>query len=208
MPGFPASRGSGGAPSRAKQADVVMLFYLLPRKDLREIFHRLGYTWDDDTVRKTVEYYAARTSHGSTLSKVVHASVMDRFDRDTAWGLFREALRSDVADVQGGTTPEGVHLGAMSGTVDIVLRHHAGIDTTGEVLGIHPRLPARLKGLRLRLRHRGHWYRLTIDGDRFRLDVEEDAPGPVKIAILGERPTLAPGDHYECSLGAAGVLGT
>jgi len=187
---------------------VVMLFYLLPPKDLREIFHRLGYPWDDDTVQKTVEYYGARTSHGSTLSKVVHASVMDRFDRDTAWELFREALRSDVADVQGGTTPEGVHLGAMSGTVDIVLRRYAGIDTTGEVLGIHPRLPAQLRGLRLRLCHRAHWYELSIDGDHFRLDVDQDAPGPVKVNVLGERPTLEPGDHYECSLGAAGVLKT
>jgi trehalose/maltose hydrolase-like predicted phosphorylase len=37
-----------------------------------------------------------------------------------SWNLFREALESDICDIQGGTTHEGIHLGAMAGTVDIV----------------------------------------------------------------------------------------
>jgi alpha,alpha-trehalase len=188
----------------SKQADVLMLFYLLPPKELRRIFEHLGYPWDDDTERKNVEYYKERTSHGSTLSKVVHASVMDWLDRTAAWDLFREALESDVADVQGGTTPEGIHLGAMAGTVDIVLRHYAGIDTTGEMIGFHPRLPEHLRGMRLRLRHRGHWYEVRIQGDRFRLDIDKDGEMPVKINIMGETPELKPGSRYECALTPAG----
>ena len=64
----------------------------------------------------------------------MHASVLDRIDRSRAWDMFCAALESDITDVQGGTTPEGIHLGAMAGTVDIVLRHYAGIDTTSEVV--------------------------------------------------------------------------
>src|SRR5690606_4427292 len=104
---------------------VLMLFYLLPPDQLARIFAQLGYAFDEDLIRRNVAYYMARTSHGSTLSRVLHASVLDRIDRDRAWSLFCEALRSDVEDVQGGTTQEGIHLGAMAGTVDIVLRHYA-----------------------------------------------------------------------------------
>jgi alpha,alpha-trehalase len=33
--------------------------------------------------------------------------------------MSNEALDSDLADMQRGTTPEGIHLGAMAGTVDL-----------------------------------------------------------------------------------------
>ena len=90
-------KAEGDSPDRyklSKQADVLMLFYLLPPKDLIRIFERLGYRFSLETERKTVEYYLPRTSHGSTLSKVVHASVIDRIDRQAAWTLFQEALQA------------------------------------------------------------------------------------------------------------------
>ena len=39
---------------------------------------------------------------------------------------FAEALQSDVSDIQQGTTAEGVHLGAMAGTVDLVSAYPQG----------------------------------------------------------------------------------
>lgn len=184
----------------SKQADVLMLFYLLPPKELRRIFMQLGYEFDDNLVRRNIEYYMARTSHGSTLSKVVHASVLDRVDRTAAWEMFRAALASDVTDVQGGTTPEGIHLGAMAGTLDIVLRHYGGIDTTGETIAFYPRLPAALHGLHLRLRHRDRWYELDIDDQKFTLTVDADGPGPVAVNIEGEVHELVPGTTHEFPL--------
>jgi trehalose/maltose hydrolase-like predicted phosphorylase len=195
-------KAAGESPDRykaSKQPDVLMLV-LLPPKDLRRIFERLGYPFDDQTARKTLRYYLDRTSHGSTLSKVVYASVMDRTDRTAAWRLFCEALQSDVADIQGGTTAEGIHLGAMAGTVDIVLSHYAGIDTAGPVIAFHPRLPEALTGLELSVRHRGRWFDVTIKGDRFRLDVEPDGDEPVLVNVMGVTPALSPGGHYECIL--------
>lgn len=184
----------------SKQADVLMLFYLLPPKELRRLFRQLGYPFDDDTVRRNVAYYMQRTSHGSTLSKVVHASVLDRVDRSKSWEMFCAGLRSDIDDLQGGTTPEGIHLGAMAGTVDIVLRHYAGIDTTGETIGFYPRLPPALGGLRLRLRHRAQWYDLQIDRKRFVLTLDADGRGPVTVKVQGRRLRLAPGDTREFRL--------
>ena len=88
----------------------------------------------------------ARTSHGSTLSKVVHAWVLVRSDRERAWELFTEALASDLLDLQGGTTPEGVHLGAMAGTVDLVQRAFTGWRPGTRCSGSTPGFPRSCSG--------------------------------------------------------------
>ncbi len=170
----------------SKQADVLMLFYLLPPKELHRIFEQLGYEFSDETIRKNVDYYLKRTSHGSTLSHVVHASVLDRIDRTAAWQLFCEALESDISDTQDGTTPEGIHLGAMAGTVDIVLRHYAGIDTSESVIAFHPRLPEQLSSFYTRLIHHGQWYELEIGQNSFQLTVDEGPEETVKVNVNGE----------------------
>ena len=106
----------------SKQADVLMLFYLFSSEEIGELFERLGYPFEYETIPRNVAYYAARSSHGSTLCRVVYAWVLARSDRQRAMDFFAEALQSDVSDVQQGTTAEGVHLGAMAGTVDLVQR--------------------------------------------------------------------------------------
>ena len=50
----------------SKQADVLMLFYLLSAEELSEIFEKLDYPFAYDTIPKNIDYYMARTSHGST----------------------------------------------------------------------------------------------------------------------------------------------
>jgi alpha,alpha-trehalase len=48
-------------------------------------------------------------------------------------------LGSDVADVQGGTTAEGIHLGAMAGTVDMIQRGYTGLEVRANALRLNPR---------------------------------------------------------------------
>ncbi|HSJ97704.1 MAG TPA: beta-phosphoglucomutase family hydrolase, partial [Myxococcota bacterium] len=103
----------------SKQPDVLMLFYLFSAESLAQLFERLGYPFGYDTIPRNVAYYDRRSSHGSTLSRVVHAWVLARSDRPRAMRFFSEALQSDVSDIQQGTTAEGVHLGAMAGTIDL-----------------------------------------------------------------------------------------
>ena len=81
-----------------------MLFYLFSDEQLRHLFERLGYEYGPDTARKNIDYYDARTSHGSTLSFVTHAAVLAALDPESSWERFIEALESDIGDVQGGTT--------------------------------------------------------------------------------------------------------
>jgi trehalose/maltose hydrolase-like predicted phosphorylase len=107
-------RAEGADPNRyklAKQADTVMLFYLFPDAELKRIFDRLGYEFSPDIARRTIEYYDRRCSHGSTLSLIVHAGVLAGIDPESSWQRFIAALHSDLDDIQGATTPEGIHTG-------------------------------------------------------------------------------------------------
>ncbi len=106
----------------AKQADTVMLFFLFSADTLRGLLERLGYHYTDDIARRTIDYYDRRTSHGSTLSFVTHAGVLAAIDPESSWERFLIALESDIGDIQGGTTKEGIHLGVMAGTLDVVQR--------------------------------------------------------------------------------------
>ena len=177
-----------------------MLFYLFRPEEVRRLLEQLGYPYAEDTLRRTVECYLPRTSHGSTLSYVVHASVLDLIEDDAAWAMFTEALRGDVEDIQGGTTREGIHLGAIGGTVDIVFRHFIGLDATGDVIAFRPRLPETLRSMRAQVRHRGRWYGVTVERDRFLLYVEQGGEAPVPVEILGELHMLAPGERFEVAL--------
>ena len=134
-----------------------MLFYLLAEVENEEILGRLGYDWDPAMVPRNVDDYLARTSHGSTLSRVVQSFVLLRSDRDRSWKSFQEALRSDVADLRGDTTAEGIQLGGMAGTVDLAPRCFAGLETREDMLWFAPAVPGEVRTLRMSLQYRGGW---------------------------------------------------
>lgn len=184
----------------SKQADVLMLFYLLSGKELNRIFNQLGYKFDENAIQKNIDYYKERTSHGSTLSKVVFASVLDRVDRAAARNHFVEALESDISDIQGGTTAEGIHLGAMAGTVDIVMRHYVGIETNGCPISFSPHLPEDVHGLRLRVQHCDQWYAVDINDKRFKLTLEQGSDVPITVNVMGNDIQITPGISYEWEL--------
>jgi alpha,alpha-trehalase len=110
------------------------------------LFDQLGYPFEYETIPKNLDYYIKRTSHGSTLSRVIHSWVLARSDRIRSWRLFTEALESDISDIQGGTTPEGIHLGGMAGCVDMIQKGFTGIETREDVLWFNPCLPEELEG--------------------------------------------------------------
>jgi HAD superfamily hydrolase (TIGR01509 family) len=127
-----------------KQPDVLMLLYLFSAEELRNVLGRLGYDFDADAIRKTVEFYSARVTHGSSLSRVVQAWIAARLDRTSSWQYLSEALEVDVRDVNRGTTREGIHLGAMAGTVDIFERCYPGLEMRADALWLNPALPEEL----------------------------------------------------------------
>jgi alpha,alpha-trehalase len=187
----------------AKQADTLMLFYLFSEAEMRELLDRLGYDYPSNFMRRNLDYYESRTSHGSTLSKTVQAFLYSRVDRERSWHLFRDALQSDVTDSQGGTTAEGIHLGAMAGTVDLVQRCYTGIETREDVLRLDPVVPAGLGGLSFQVRYRGHALHLEFTTDSILARSEHDGGGTgqaMRIDVRGEIYALTPGQVVEVKL--------
>jgi trehalose/maltose hydrolase-like predicted phosphorylase len=202
-------RAEGDDPNRykiTKQADTVMLFFLFSHDELREIFGRLGYDYRDDTAMRNVAYYDRRTSHGSTLSFVTHAGVLAALDPESSWEGFLVALRSDADDIQGGTTKEGIHVGVMAGTLDVMQRCYAGTQVRGDVLHFDPRLPAQLDGLSFPIQFRGTPMLVTVTGEHLTLAVHpESVSRPVRAGVAGDVRELRAGDRavFGLSPGAA-----
>ncbi len=197
----------GDTPNRyklSKQADVLMLFYLLSSDELKDLFSRLGYPFEYETIPRNIEYYLARTAHGSTLSRVVHSWVLARSQRKLSWELFKDALQSDLSDIQGGTTGEGVHLGAMAGTVDLCQRGYTGIETREETLWFNPCLPEELKHIRFDVRYRGHWINVEITQKSLRLGTRRDDVAPISVGFRDQVFELEPGSTREFQLSTAG----
>lgn len=194
----------GDTPNRyklSKQADVLMLFYLLSREELRRLFAQLGYPFDPDTdIAQNTEYYVRRTSHGSTLSRVVHSWVLARIDRPRSWQFLLDALGSDIVDIQGGTTAEGIHLGAMAGTVDLVERCYGGIETRGDVLWIDPVLPDEVTALEFGVHFRGHRVSLVIGPDRIRVNTWPGVAPSIRVGLAGKVVHMGPGETREAQV--------
>ena len=184
----------------SKQADALMLFYLFSADELRALFQQLGYPFASETIPRNVDYYLQRTCHGSTLSYVVHSWVLARSDRTGSWGLFTGALESDVSDIQGGTTPEGIHLGAMAGTVDLVQRCYIGIEMRDEVLWLNPCLPEDLHELSLTIRYRSHWLSLHVTHDKLTLSFRRGWARTAKVGFRDQIYDFRPGDVKELAL--------
>ncbi len=186
----------------SKQADVLMLFYLLSEDEISDIIQNLGYEWDQLLPARCVDFYLRRTSHGSTLSKLVHAWVLARIDRDEAWRLFMEALESDVSDVQGGTTQEGVHLGAMVGTVDLLQRGFTGIETRDDLLRFDPFLPPEVPQLRFRMRYRQHYgLEVNLTQNQLMVSGRRHVGEPLRMRVRDTTYEVDPGGALAVPLG-------
>jgi trehalose/maltose hydrolase-like predicted phosphorylase len=194
----------GDTPNRykaSKQADALMLFYLFSADELEQLFADLEYPFDPESIPRIVDYYARRSSHGSTLSRIVHGWVVARSSREDSWQLFEAALHSDIEDIQGGTTHEGIHLGAMAGTTDMVQRAYTGVEMQNGAFHIDPCLPDELSDVRFRVRYRGHWILLHATQDRLAVSAETGHPGEtVSVVFRGRSRELEPGETKEFAM--------
>ncbi len=177
----------------SKQADVLMLFYLFSTEELELLFERLGYDFSPELITENIDYYLTRTSHGSTLSLVVHSWVLIRSIRPVSWALLEHALDADIADIQGGTTQEGIHLGAMAGTVDIFQRCLTGLEVRAGILQLNPVLPEGIDALRLRIHFRGHDLKITAERGYVEITSQPTVAPPITIGYRGHYRNLAPG---------------
>jgi len=185
----------------AKQADFLMSFYNLGTSELHQTIEGLGYTLPEDYAKRNFNYYIARTSHGSTLSRLVHARLAWEIGmKDTGWELYMDSLRSDLVDIQGGTTGEGIHCGVMAGTVFDALASFAGMDLRGEIPVFEPRLPEHWEALEFQLNYRGTTFFVFADNKQIKISRENSGKEKIKFHICGTEMELAAGESCTLAL--------
>lgn len=176
----------------AKQADSLMIYYNFSKNQVQEILTDLGYDLPENYVTDNLHYYLKRTSHGSTLSRVVHAQLAAMVDEEElAWQLYQEALSSDYRDIQGGTTAEGIHAGVMAATLFIPLTTFAGMDIREDLLSFEPDLPVAWSSLSYRITRLGVDYHIWIGHGEMRITASKDTQVMInqeKVQLLANQP--------------------
>ncbi|MBC1420431.1 glycoside hydrolase family 65 protein [Listeria seeligeri] len=156
-----------------KQADLVMLLYLLPA------------TFETKVMKRNLDYYEKRTIHDSSLSKAIHAIVENRIgDRKQAYQFFQEACLIDL-----GTEPhssdDGLHAAALGAIWLAVIFGFAGIDTSEELLQITPNLPDAWQSLTFEFVWKGERIGFKITPKT--LELSKTTTSVLELIINGEK---------------------
>jgi trehalose/maltose hydrolase-like predicted phosphorylase len=158
-----------------KQADVLMLHYLVPDEVAA------------GSLEPNLDFYGPRTAHGSTLSPGVHAALLARADRlAEALEMLRLTARIDLDDI-GHTTAGGLHLAAMGSVWRTLTLGFVGLRPAGDALAIDPVLAPGWDSLDVRVRfHDSRVHVRVLPGA-----VEASAEPPVAaLTPAGERVRL------------------
>jgi HAD superfamily hydrolase (TIGR01509 family) len=169
-----------------KQADTLMAYYNLGPDEVKRVVRMMGYELTEDHLLKNLNHHLPRTSHGSTLSFITHAMVLANAGRTAdSWYFYRQALISDLSDIQGGTTAEGIHLGVMGGCLKGVVTNFAGLNWYSDKLSINPNLPEEWESLKFSALIRGDRYHFETNGEELKLKVsKEDRTIPEKENLV------------------------
>jgi hypothetical glycosyl hydrolase len=157
-----------------KQADVVMLNYLLPER------------FDRQQCRANMNFYEPRTIHDSSLSKAIHGIVAARCgDTQKAYRFWR-----DGADIDLGSDPhssdEGIHAAATGAIWSGAIQGFAGLQVLNGELHLSPSLPSQWHRLTFPLQWQQTQLRVTIDSE----SVTIDSPAPVSLTLWGQWVTV------------------
>jgi trehalose 6-phosphate phosphorylase len=161
----------------AKQADTLMMLYNLGAKKTFELVSGLGYQLPENWLRLNKDYYLSRTVHGSTTSRPVFAGIdVTLGDDEQALDYLKTAIGSDYYDIQGGTTAEGVHIGVMGETLEVIQNEFGGVNLRDGQIEILPKLPA-------------SWHRLAFSqifrGTRLHIELTQNA-----VAVTADADTM------------------
>lgn len=135
-----------------KQADVLMLLYLL------------GDRFDRETLEKNWDYYNPRTDHtyGSSLSPAIHAILACHLARpEEAYEHLMRAALVDLEDVRG-NAGEGIHAASTGATWQAVVFGFGGLRFGEYGPGVYPHLPPGWTRLMFKVRYGEDWYRFNI----------------------------------------------
>jgi hypothetical glycosyl hydrolase len=159
-----------------KQADVVMLLYLLPHLFSKEV---AAASW---------RYYEPKTIHDSSLSKCIHSlTAARRGDAQQAYAYFEEGARIDLGSAaQSGA---GIHAASLGAVYLAIAFGFCGISVAEDALLIRPALPAAWRRVTLPFVYRGVMLTIEIDATSVKLS-RDAATREIRLTVFGQEVLL------------------
>lgn len=176
-----------------KQADVVMLTYVLPDE------------FDDEVKRASYDFYEPLTLHKSSLSPAVHSIMgIEVGDPSRAVQYFRRAAFVDLIDNQG-NTGEGMHIASAGGTWQMVVCGFGGFRVRGGRMTFKPWLPPDWTGISFRLAWHGNTVAVRIRQDSATFELIGPDGARELVVVNGRERTLPAGEPVVVELDGAAV---
>lgn len=161
----------------SKQADIMILFYLLEDR------------FSLETKVKCWEYYEPKTLHDSSLSLSTHSILAnDLGNQQLSYDLFIKATQIDLGQNMNSSN-EGIHAAALGGIWQCVVNGYGGVRFVNNSLRISPCLPRNWKSLRFTLYIQGSKLFVYINHKQLELSKTGDGKA-LKINIMHKEYTL------------------
>ncbi|NQZ66046.1 MAG: glycoside hydrolase family 65 protein [Mycoplasmatales bacterium] len=152
-----------------KQADVVLLTYLLPHLFSKQI------------VKDNFEYYEKITTHDSSLSATTYAlQAINLRKMDLAYDLYKYSLNIDMGPNME-SCDAGIHSGAIAAIWQNTIFGYGGVRWINGDLHINPILPKQWESLEFKILYKDTWLKITLLTDHFEINAIND--NKVKIFI-------------------------
>ena len=162
----------------SKQADVMVLFYLL--EDLFSLEVKKA-NWD---------YYEPKTLHDSSLSLSTHSVLAsDMGDKKKAYDLFKKATEIDLGPNMK-TSDAGIHAASLGGIWQCVVNGFGGVRMLNGQLRIEPKLPDEWNELKFIINWRGDVLKVVVRHHEFTMTKATSVNESVEILHDSKRYTL------------------
>ncbi len=182
MPVYPKGYGryTCGTTTLVRQADVIMLNYLLPE------------CFSPEIIKTNYDFYDERTMHISSLSPSIHAALGARLGRDEqAYNNYTRTVYQDLHDNMG-NTDLGVHLASCGGTWQATVNGFAGMEFVAGNLKFNPNLPKSWTSLKFNLKVRNGKISAKFTNKTAEFEYQSEENQPIEITIGNQKLTITP----------------
>ncbi|EEM56425.1 glycoside hydrolase family 65 protein [Bacillus thuringiensis] len=162
----------------SKQADIMVLFYLL--EDM----------FNDEVKRANWEYYEPKTLHDSSLSLSTHCVLAcDMGDYEMAYDLFTRAAKIDLGPNMK-TSDHGVHAASLGGIWQCIVNGFGGVRMLNGELRVSPHIPAEWSELQFEMNWHGDLIKVIATKEEITLEKLTSINDSISLAIYDQKVNL------------------
>ena len=168
-----------------KQADVMMLLYLMPD------------AWPKPVVKANWDYYEPRTVHQSSLSHAAHGIIAAELGlAEKAEHYIKQSLGMDLHDEMGNAA-HGAHMAAHGMNWSAIVRGYGGARPSSSRFLVEPRLPKNWTRLQFNLKWRGTDFTVDVTHEQVTVANKPAEKAALPLRLCGKDCEVKAGE--ECS---------